>query len=256
MTNNYLPKWAWMTIGILVIAFLFLTTLEKLHTVAGKTLKRGVPDNTISMSAEGKVAAVPDLATIDLGVSSTATTAKKAQDETTKKSNQITQYLKDQGVDAADMTTTQLNVYPTYDYSRNQPTITGYQATQSLNVKVHGVDKSTDMLGKLIDGVTTAGANQINGISLGFEDADNLRQEARKRAIEKAKQKAQELAHEAGLRLGRVVSISESSMGYPPPMPYAYGMGGDMAMETKNAVQVSPGSQDITATITVIFEVK
>ncbi len=245
-----------MSIGVLVVVLLFLSTLHLLHTVVSKDLKRGVPSNTISMSAEGKVAAVPDLATIDLGVSTTATTAKKAQDDTTKKSNQITQYLKDQGVDPKDMATTQLNVYPTYDYSRSQTTITGYQATQTLNVKVHGVDKSTEMLGKLIDGVTTAGANQINGVNLGFDDADNLRQEARKQAINKAKQKAQELASQAGLRLGRIVSISESSGGYAPPMPYGYGMGGEMSLDTKNVAQISTGSQDITATITVTFEVK
>ncbi len=254
MTNTYLPKWIWMTLGILAVVFLFLTTLDKLHTVVSKDLKQGIPANTISMSAEGKVSAVPDLATLDLGVSSTAATAKKAQDDTTKKSNQISDYLKKEGVDAKDMATTQLSVYPTYDYSKGQNTITGYQANQSLSVKIHNIDKSTEMLGKLIDGVTTAGANQINGVSLSFEDADNLRQEARKQAIDKAKQKAQELAAQAGLRLGRIVSISESSPSYP--MPMAYGMGGG-AMDSKAiAPQVSPGSQDITATITVTFEVK
>lgn len=251
---NNIPKWLWLTVGGLIAVLLFLNVLDKMNVVS-KQLRGAKPDNTISMSAEGRVQAVPDLAIVDLGVLTTASTAKKAQDDNAQAANKVVAFVKSQGIDEKDIATTQLNVYPTYDYSSGQNKITGYQATQNVSVKIRGIDKSTELLGKIIDGAAAAGANQINGANLTFDDPDNLRQEARKQAIAKAKQKAQELADEAGLRLGKIVSISESGYGgYPIPM--AYGRGGEMAMDSKTTPSVQPGSQDVYASITVVFEVK
>lgn len=253
METNIKP-WVWQTTGFLVIAFLALTVMDKIHTVSND-FKPELPKNTISMSAEGKVSAVPDLATVNLGVVTSAATAKQAQSDNATKANKVIDYVKSQGIDKKDIATTQLNVYPEYDYSNGQNTVKGYQASQTISVKVRGVDKSTDALGKIIDGATNAGANQIQGVNLDFADADNFKQSARKQAIDKAKQKAQELADQAGLKLGRIVSISEGSSSYPMPMPYAMdsklGMGGG-----GSAPNIETGSQDITASITVTFEVK
>lgn len=253
-TNINVKPGFWNALALLLIVFLIFSILGKLPEVR-EAFKSDVPKNTISMSAEGKVNAVPDLATINLGVVTQATTAQKAQSDNITKVNAVVDFVKKQGVDAKDIATTQMSVYPQYDYSNGRNTITGYQASQTINVKVRGIDKSTEQIGKIIDGATGAGVNEIQGVYMSFDDPDNLRQEARKMAIDKAKQKAQELAEQAGLRLGKIVSISEGASYYPPtPIPYAaneaFGRGGaDMA-------KVEPGSQDITASITVIFEVK
>jgi len=242
---------------LLLALFLLLTVIDKFHTVS-KSFQNQTPQNTISMSAEGKVAAVPDLATISLGVLTHADTAKKAQSDNADKSNEIIEFVKSKGIDAKDITTTQLSVYPSYDYTSTPSKIKGYDANQTLTVKIHGIDKSTEKIGAIIDGATSAGANQVQGVNLSFDDPDNLRQDARKQAIDKAKQKAQELADQAGLKLGRIVSISEGSVGYPVPLPYAYDSLGSKAMGggVSSAPAIEPGSQDITATITVVFEVK
>jgi uncharacterized protein YggE len=215
------------------------------------------PENTISVSAEGKVKAVPDIAEINLGVLSQGSNPTTAQDENSKKVNKIIDFIKSQGVSKDDIATSQFNVYPQQDYRGGAPVITGYQVNQTITIKVREVDKSTERLGKILAGITESGANQINGVNLSFDDPDNLRQEARKQAIDKAKQKAEELARVAGLKLGKVVNVSESGGSYPPMPYYGDGYGGSgLAMEKSVSPNIEPGQQDITATMTVVFEVK
>jgi hypothetical protein len=208
------------------------------------------------MSAEGKVSATPDLATVSVGVITNGATAKAAQQEMTTKANQIIDFVKKLGIDAADITTANFSVYPNYNYNNGRNDITGYQANQTVTIKVHGVDKSTDVLGKVLDGAVVNGSNQVQGITFSFNDPDNLKQQARLLAIDKAKQKTQDLAKATGLKLGRIVTISEGTISSPSPMPYATGMGGG-GMDAKSVPSsIEAGSQDVTANITVIFELK
>jgi uncharacterized protein YggE len=242
-------------IGALVAVFLVLAVVDKAAMIEKNF--GGKPDNTMSMSAEGSVSAKPDMATVNLGVMTNAKTAKAAQDENNRNINKITEAVKKLGIEDKDITTSNFSVYPNYVYINNRNEIDGYQANQTLTVKVHGIDVSTETLNKVLDEAVAAGSNQLQGVTFGFNDADNLRQQARTEALNKAKQKAQELADQAGLRLGKIVSISESSGGYSvPPMPYydskAYGIGG----AENQASSVQTGSQDITAVMTVIFEIK
>lgn len=250
-----MPKWIWQAIGVLVVILLALVVLDKIHVVQ-EDFKSTIPKNTISMSAEGKLSAVPDLASVSIGVLTTAATAKQAQADNTTKANAVIEYIKQQGVDAKSITTTDLSVNPQYDYSSSVQKIIGYQANQTVNVKVHGVDKSTEVLNKVIGGATNAGANQINNVSLSFENPDDLRQQARKLAVDKAKQQAKELADQAGLKLGRVVNISESSNQMPYPMPYALDSAAGKGGGPITVPSVQTGSQDITESITLTFEIK
>jgi uncharacterized protein YggE len=253
--QNLLPRWLTWSLGLLVIVVLGLIALDKSYTLKN-TLENKNPQNTLSVTAEGKVKAVPDLASIDLGVLTNASTAAEAQDQSAKKINAIIEFVKKQGVGNDDIATSQFNIYPQQDYREGKSTITGYTANQSINIKVRGIDKSTDTLTKILGGVTGAGANQINGVNLTFDDPDNFRGQARERAIAKAQEKAQELARAAGLRLGRVINVSETGSSFGP-IPYAeglgYGGGGDMRAVAPN---VQPGNQDIVANMTVVFEVK
>ena len=255
---NSLPKWLVTGLGGLLIAFVALLVAGKAKEL-GDLLRNKKPQNTISVSAEGKVQAIPDLATVNLGVLTQGDSPSKVQEDNSQKVNKIIDYIKQQGINKDDISTSQFNIYPQYDYSNGKNNIIGYQLNQTITVKVRGMDKGTDALGKILEGAVKQGANEINGVSLSFDDPDDLRQEARKMAIEKAKAKAQDLAQAAGLKLGKVVSVSESGMGgYPVPM-YAdsamgYGAGG---AEIKAAApNIEPGSQDVIANMTVVFEVK
>ncbi len=188
MNNNVmLPRPLMWALGLLLVVVLGLIALDKSYTLK-ETIDNTNPKNTLSVSAEGKVRAVPDLATVDLGVIANAATAAEAQDQSAKKINAIIDFVKQQGVNRDDIATTQFNIYPQQNYDGTKNTITGYSANQSITIKVHDVDKSTDKLSKILGGVTAAGANQINGVNLSFNDPDELRQQAREMAITKAQE--------------------------------------------------------------------
>ena len=252
--QNPVPKAIWSTLGVLAIVFLALAVVDKAHNLSQSLNAR--PQNTISMSADGKASGTPDLATINIGVTSAASTAKAAQDDMSKKVNSITDFIKQQGVDPKDITTANFTVYPTYDYANGKNTITGYQGSESVSVKVRGVDKSTAKVSKILEGAANLGSNQIQGVNFTFDDPDNLKQVARKQALDKAKQKAQELANEAGLKLGKVVSISDSSSSPGYPVPFALDAKVGLGGAPTSSPSIEQGSQDITATVTVVFEIK
>jgi uncharacterized protein YggE len=256
MENNMLPKWLVNGLGgllIVLVAILVVQKINDLHT----SLANSKPANTISVSGEGKVMSTPDLATVDIGVLTQSNTASDAESQNNTKVNQVITFIKAQGVAAADISTSQFNLSPQYDYTKGTPTITGYQVNQSVTVKIHGVDKDTSVLNKVIDGSVTNGANQVNNVSLSVENPDALQQQAQEQAIANAKTKAQALAKAAGLTLGKVVSVSESgSPVVPGPIPYALDAAMGSAAPTSVAPNIQTGSQEIDETMTVVYEVK
>ena len=255
--NNILPKWLVGGLGGLLIALVALLVVQKAHDLQ-TTFQNQKPNNTIAVSGEGKVQAVPDLATINIGVFSQGTSAVDVKNQNNDKINKVIAFIKAQGVADTDITTSQLSLQPMYDYTKGQQVITGYQNNQTVTVKVHGVDKDTSTVDKILDGSVNNGANEVSGVSLSIEKPADLQQKAQLIAIEDAKQKAQQLAQAAGLKLGKVVNVSESSSGYPGPIPYAMdssmGMGAGVAKSIAPSIQT--GSQEIDMTMTVTFEVK
>ena len=252
-----MPKWLVNGLGGLLVIFIALLIIQQSYNFR-QIIKNQKPTNTISVSAEGKVTATPDLATVSIGVLSQGTTAVDVKNQNNDKVNKVIAYIKQQGIADKDITTSQFSFYPQQDYNNGTPKITGYQGNQSVTVKVHGVDKDQTVLGKILDGAVNNGANEINGVSLSVENPDVLQQQAQEVAIANAKVKAQALAKAAGLTLGKVVSVSETGSNYPVPMPYAMdsvsGFGG--AAVKSVAPNIQTGSQDITENMSVTFEVK
>ena len=153
MNTLYKPL-VWAGSAVLVILALFLL-VQMNHTVNTSTTT-----NTVSFSGEGKVVAKPDIAIVSATILTQASNHKTAQEENTKKSNAVSNFLKEQGVNEKDFKTTGYNIYPQYTYPPygGQGSITGYQVTQSYEVKVRDLDK----IGSILSGVVTAGANQAN----------------------------------------------------------------------------------------------
>lgn len=257
--ENMLPKWATAGVAVLLMTFLALGSVAKLQDLSDKYSGKD-PKNTMSVSADGKVKAVPDMATINLGVVTQGSSSSAVQDESSKKVNKIIEFVKQQGVSKDDISTSQFNIYPQYNYKDGKNDIVGYEARQTIAVQVKGVDKSTQVLGKILSDSTLAGANEISGVSLGFDDPDNLRQKAREQAIEKAKIRAEELAKASGIKLGRIVGVSQSGGNFPGPIQYADGYGGGGGGYGGSAKSISPniepGSQDVVESMTLIFEIK
>lgn len=258
--ENILPKWLVNGLGGLLVVFVALLIIQQGYGFS-QLMKNQKPVNTISVSADGKVTATPDLATVTIGVLTQGANAQDVKDKNNAKINKITDFIKKQGIDQKDITTSQMYFYPQQDWQSGTARITGYQGNQTVTVKIRNVDKDQKVLEAVLDGSVNAGANEIQGVNFSFNDPNAMQQQARELAIDNAKQKAQGLAQKAGLTLGKVVSISEMGAGGIQPMPYslnsAMGMGGGgVAMEKSIAPDVHPGSQDITESMTVVFEVK
>jgi uncharacterized protein len=201
----------------------------------------------LDVVAEGRSTRVPDLATIRSGVVTQAATAQAALSENAQRMDRVIAALKRAGVADRDIQTATIQLNPQYRYGENvPPTITGYQATNSVSVRFRDVAKS----GAILDALVREGANQIDGPNLAVEAMDAALDEARTDAIRRARARADLYAKAAGLRVERILVIAEGSAPMPPqPMPV-------MAMRAEMAAkdsQVLPGQQDINATVTVRF---
>src|SRR3989338_5877492 len=131
MNNNY-KYLVWAGTGVMVILALFLLASTN------KVVNTATTTNTVSFSGEGKVVAKPDIAKVNLSIVTDALTSKAAQDENSKKSKAVTDYLNKQDIDDKDIKTTGYNIYPQYKYLQygGQPTITYYQVNQSMEIKI------------------------------------------------------------------------------------------------------------------------
>lgn len=213
----------------------------------------GNMSDTFSVSGTGKVSATPDIGVADIAITIEAATSTAAQDEANKKSKTVVEYLKNAGIKSADIKTSGYNIYPQYDYTNGRSRIRGYQVTQSLTIKIRDLDKTNT----IIDGVVDAGANQVSSVRFEIDNLDAIKADARKQAIDEAKEKADQLADQLGIRLGSIVSFSESGDAYPPM--YGYGMGGSADMMKVNnipAPELPSGQNEISVSVTITYQIR
>lgn len=205
---------------------------------------------TFDVSAEGKITAIPDTAEINLGIQISKPTVEAAQREANETIDKITSQIKKLGIEEKYLKTTNYSVYPNYDYRAGQR-IVGYNVNITLRVKVKDFDK----INQVIDAATTLGANQIGQLNFTIDEEklEQLKMEARKQAIEKAKKKAKEIASAGGLRLGRIVNISENVASPLPQTQYMLekAVGGE---EPQPSTQIQPGESEITISVTLSYE--
>ncbi len=205
---------------------------------------------TFDVNGEAKITAVPDTAEINVGIQINKPTVEAAQKEANEKINKVTSELKKLGIEEKYIKTVNYSLYPDYDYRSGQK-IVGYKINITLRIKVKNFDK----INQAIDTATSLGANQIGNLTFTIDDEklEELKMEARKEAIAKAKNKAKEIANAAGLRLGRIVNISENipSDNYPSPLLKEAGIGGT-AEEQKTEIQ--PGESEITVSVVLSYE--
>ena len=206
------------------------------------------PAPAINVHGEGTVTLVPDMATVVLGVDARSSSAKSAQAAASTAMNGVVAAVRKHGIAAADMATLSVSLGPVYDYSGNSPRLTGYQASQSLQVKVRNLGDT----GSLIDDAVAAGATQVQGVSLSVADPSAATAQARAAAVADAKAKADALAKAAGVTLGSPLSITETSSPGPIPLPYAAAA----PLQDKSATQVVPGTFDVTVDVDVSYAIE
>ncbi len=209
---------------------------------------------TFDVSGESKIATVPDQAEVRLGITVNESTVKAAQDQANTVINNINTQLGQLGIEKKDIKTENYSLYPNYDYSPgNAQRITGYSVNANLVVTMTDFAK----LNQTIDLATGAGANQIGGITFSLSDDKKaeVEENARREAIDNAKSKATELAQLAGMRLGKIINVTEAPAGnitpiYKDALMAAEGRGSGGGAPTN----VEPGSTTFTYTVTLSYE--
>lgn len=202
---------------------------------------------TITVQGEGTAAARPDMATIQTGVTTTAETAKAALDANNKAMQQVMQEIKAKNIDDKDIQTSGFHVHPEYrreprESSSNQ--IEAYRVSNTLTIKVRNLAR----LGEILDALVQAGSNQLSGVSFSIADSRAVMNDARKKAVDDARGRAELYASAMNVKVGKVLSVSEQTI--QSPQPYQ----ARMMAESAGSVPIATGEQEVTATINVQYE--
>lgn len=206
--------------------------------------------DSFSVTGEGKVTIIPDIANVSLGVSANGTTVKQVQEDMNRRINAVSAAVKALGVAEKDIQTSNYSVSPDYDGSGPRQRITGYNANSTLTIKIRDIEK----INAVIDAAAGAGANQIGGISFDVDDKTKAQNEAREKAVAEAKRKASDAARIAGFSLGKIINYSEDFGGYPGPLYAADRL--PLAGGGEAKTNVEPGSTEVRVTVTLSFELK
>jgi hypothetical protein len=230
-------------LGALIVAVAALSVRP--GPVAGEPAAgTDTPLHTLTVSANGKVTVVPDVARVYLGVTLTKPTVKEARDAAAKAMTDVIAAIKGLGIADADIQTTGLSLSARYAEGSSTK-IVGYVISEQVQVTVRDLDKAGDV----VDVATAKGATDVNGISFELADPAKAQDDARAAAVTAARTSALAMASAGHVTLGAVLSISDTSA----PSPIYYGAAGAAPMaDVRTPVQ--PGTQDVTATVTVVFE--
>jgi uncharacterized protein YggE len=210
--------------------------------------------STFDVTGESKISTVPDQAEVRMGITINQSTVAAAQDDANRVINDINTQLNSLGIEKKDIKTENYSLYPNMDFQSGTQRITGYTVNANLVVTMTDFAK----LNQAIDLATQAGANQIGGITFSLSDDKKAETEteARKEAIENAKEKANELARLSGMNLGKIVNVYESPT--PEFMPYAARdmMAQEMAIGSGGGAptNVEPGSTNFSYSVTLSYE--
>lgn len=210
-----------------------------------------VQGTVLDIVARGETRRVPDVANITAGVVSQAPDAASAIRDNAQRMSRVLAALKRAGIADRDVQTTSLQLSPQYRYAQNEPpVITGYQASNNVTVRFRDILKA----GTILDALVATGSNQIAGPDLMIDDPAAAMDEARRDAIKIAKARADLYAQATGLRVKRILSISEASeIGRPIPIM----MRADAAAAAPYAEsKVMPGEQTVGVTLSVRYELE
>jgi uncharacterized protein YggE len=209
----------------------------------------GANPRQVTVLGSGQVQGVPDTLTADVGIEFSAPDVTSAMNQTNDRQQAVINALVGAGLDRKDISTTEVTLTP--QYSNPEPngtaTISGYRATNAIRVKIHPTDAASKMLALIVG--AGGDATRINSVSYSIADDSQLVKDARARAFNDAKNRADQYAELSGLRLGKVLSISEATgntavAGSPPAPP--------KAMATP--VPLEPGQQTVSFSVTAVWE--
>ncbi|MGH6659290.1 MAG: SIMPL domain-containing protein [Sphingomicrobium sp.] len=217
----------------------------------GSTITQAIAGTRLDIVASGEVTRVPDIATISAGVVTRASKAGAALQQAANRMARVRAALKAAGVEDRDIQTSNISLSPEYKYDNGQaPRIVGYSASNQLSVRFRDIANA----GAILDVLVAEGANQINGPTLSIDKPEAALDEARALAVANGRARAALYARSLGLRVVRVVAVSESGGSYPvpPPMPMMMARAESAQADTK----VDPGEQKLQINLAMTFELQ
>jgi uncharacterized protein len=230
---------------LLAAAGLAAVGLSACDSSSGPT---GTPDQEtrqVTVVGAGQVQGTPDTLTVNASIEFVAPEVSGAMNQTSERQQAVIDALVGSGIDRKDISTTQVSLQPQFA-GGDSTAIIGYRANNSIDVKIRKLDTASQALALIVS--TGGDATRINSVNYAIEDDSQLVKDARARAFNDAKDRAQQYAQLSGLDLGKVISITESG-GTTPPTPLPSPRGAEMA-----AVPLEPGQQTVGFSVTVIFE--
>lgn len=262
----------WVLCALAAVSVAFILNANKAVGVQSQ--------NTITVEGKAERFVAPDIAVLDYTVQEDALTVKDAQAKATDKSNKVIDFLKKSGVDEKDIKTTNYNIQPKYEYYYAKPgvavgapeiicpasycpppyqqnsKIVGYTIYNSVEVKIRDLARAGD----IVSGLGGYGVSNISSLSFQIEKDEQIREDVKNDAIKDARDKAKERAKSLGVRLGKIVQVSDNG-GYP--IYYAGAAKGiatpSVAMEAADTRAPSPqlpsGQNDIVSTVTLVYEI-
>lgn len=256
-SGGFWPQWSENKLFALLLAIFLVYGIVYSGVQIKKSLiethRVGVADRqppSISVTATDNASTTPNLATVDLGVTNTASTPEKAASDNATKSNAIIEALKALGIDGKDIQTSNYSVNPSYDYNSSPARVVGYEANETLTVKI----RNTETAGSILAKALSLGATNISGLQYTVEDPAAVEAEARQNAIAKAYEQAAAIASAMHARLGGVISYSEYDNS-PSPYPYALDAVKNMGMGG-GAPVLQPGQTEVSKTVQIEFAIQ
>lgn len=234
---------------IAIISFFLLTKIFGPIPLAVNSIQT-TKNDLFTVDGVGEATGIPKTAQFTVGVIETAKTVEQAQSMVNKSINRIISELKKLGINEKNIKTINYNVSPNIDYTQGPQQTIGYTVNALLEVKLDDLSKAN----QAVDITVKNGANIVNGPTFVLSDTDRkrLEKEARAKAIKDAKEKAQELSKEVGLKIGRVISVNVN----PEPSPIIYktasSLEGRGGVDTSTNLQ--PGENTIRVTVSISYE--
>ena len=209
------------------------------------TINQSIAGTRLDLEVAADVTRVPDIATISAGVVSRSPSASGALEDSANRMERVLGALKRAGIKDSDIQTNNVSLNPEYRYPENQsPQLVGYTASNTLSVRFRNIATS----GRILDALVAQGANQINGPTLSVERPDEALDEARAKAIATGKARAELYAHALGMRVVRLVAMSDNAASTPGPIPV-------MAF-AKAETRIEPGDLKLGVSLHLTFELQ
>jgi uncharacterized protein len=230
---------------LLAAAGLTAVGLSACDSSSGPTRTSDRATRQVTVVGAGQVQGTPDRLTVNASIEFVAPDVTGAMNQTSDRQQAVIKALVDSGIDRKDISTTQVSLQPQFA-GGDSAAIIGYRASNSIDVKLRKLDTASQALSLIVS--TGGDATRINSVNYSIEDDSQLVKDARARAFNDAKDRAGQYAQLSGLRLGKVIAITESG-GATPPTPMPSPRGAELA-----AVPLEPGQQTVGFSVTVIWE--